>query len=276
MAFYVESYQSLQRHPKTKKAARLLECSIPCVMGHLHCLWYWCLDYAESGDLSDYDNADIADACMWEGDAQTLIHGLVMAGFLDCSEEDEPHKISVHDWYDYGGKLIEKRNANAERMRLKRTSANSNVDGNARAEDVQRTFALSKAKQSKENLSKAKQSPREESNGFHVEKPSAALTAKEIYNTEDPSPVNDWRLKLRQAGCSTAEIDRAVTELSGRQKQPSAAGKYRYLLTIVEGFRAEGAQRPPPAEPKRIRTARDVMIARGQDPDTGKRIERPP
>jgi len=37
-------------------------------VGLLHCLWWWCIDYATDGDLSRYDAEDIAIACEWEGD----------------------------------------------------------------------------------------------------------------------------------------------------------------------------------------------------------------
>ena len=109
---WIESHDNLAGHPKTRKAARSLGVSIPTMMGHLHLLWHWCLSYAEDGDLSGYDAADIAEAVMWDGDPDQFIEALLncgpagKAGFL---ERDEQGRLRVHDWYDYAGKLIEKR-----------------------------------------------------------------------------------------------------------------------------------------------------------------------
>lgn len=117
---WIESNEELAAHPKTKKAARLLEITIPTMLGHLHLLWWWCLKYAQDGDLSQYEAADLADAAAWEGDATRFVRAL-----LDCGpgesfgflEEIEDGGLMVHDWMDYAGKLIERRQANALRMK---------------------------------------------------------------------------------------------------------------------------------------------------------------
>jgi len=109
---WIESHDNLKDHPKTRRAARLLGVSVPTIIGHLHLLWHWCLSYAEDGDLSGYDAADIAEAVMWDGDPDQLIEALIncgpagKAGFL---ERDAQGRLLVHDWHDYAGKLIEKR-----------------------------------------------------------------------------------------------------------------------------------------------------------------------
>lgn len=109
---WIESHDNLAGHPKTRRAARILGLSIPTMMGHLHLLWHWCLKYADDGDLSGYDHADIADAMMWDGDPTQLIDALLScgpgdkAGFL---EYDSSGSLIVHDWFDYAGALIEKR-----------------------------------------------------------------------------------------------------------------------------------------------------------------------
>lgn len=114
---WIESHDNLKDHPKTRRAARLLGVSIPTMVGHLHLLWHWCLTYAEDGDLSGYDHEDIADAMMWEGDADDLVQALVncgpgkSAGFL---EHDQDGRLLVHDWMDYAGKLVEKRRESRE------------------------------------------------------------------------------------------------------------------------------------------------------------------
>jgi hypothetical protein len=127
---YIESQQTLGRHPKTRKAARLLSVSIPTIIGHLHLLWHWALDFAQSGDLSPYDEKEVADAAMWTEDADQFIEALVNAGFLDGDDGT----LTIHDWYDYAGRLIERREQNAQRMRDARAARERQC-----AENVQRT-----------------------------------------------------------------------------------------------------------------------------------------
>lgn len=111
---WIESHQTLRQHPKTKKLSRKLGVSIPAAIGHLHCLWWWALDYADDGDLSRYDKEDIADAAMWEVEhADIFVSAMISAGLID--ETDTGYVL--HDWSDYAGKLIERREANRERTR---------------------------------------------------------------------------------------------------------------------------------------------------------------
>lgn len=110
---WIESHQTLKDHPKTRRLARYLKISVPAAIGHLHCLWWWALDYAQDGDLSRYEPEDIADAAMWEGDAAEFVTALVKAGFLDQDGEC----LRIHDWDDYTGRLITEIETKRERKR---------------------------------------------------------------------------------------------------------------------------------------------------------------
>ena len=94
----------------------MLSISIPEVIGHLHCFWWWALDYAQDGDLSKYDIHDIAEASLWTGDAETLFAALKETGFI----RGEEATCFIHDWMDYAGRLIERRQKDAERKRKSR------------------------------------------------------------------------------------------------------------------------------------------------------------
>jgi len=127
---WIESNQELARHPKAIKAARKLGISVPAVVGHLHFLWWWCLEYANDGDLSKFDASDIAVAAGWVGDAEDFVTALVECGpgesrgFLDQTDLG----LAIHDWMDYAGRLIEKRQANTKRMQSARASHVRNTD----------------------------------------------------------------------------------------------------------------------------------------------------
>ena len=138
---WLQSHQSLGQHPKLRRLSALLGVSKAQAVGHLHCLWWWCLDYAPSGDLVKYEEIDIALAAEWTGDVADFIDGMERAGFLDRGE----HGWIVHDWRDYAGRLIEQRERNTERRRRARSvhdgATHVQRTDDARATHVQRTNA---------------------------------------------------------------------------------------------------------------------------------------
>ena len=123
---WLQSHQTLARHPKTLRAAKLLDVSTPTLIGHLHCLWWWCLDYAQEGNLNGLEPEEIAQAAVWDGDPQAFVSALLeaggigRAGFLEHSENGH---LIVHDWDDYAGLLIDRRRRNAAYKRDVRRTA---------------------------------------------------------------------------------------------------------------------------------------------------------
>lgn len=126
---WIESHQEIWRHPKTKKLARLLKISVPTAVGYLHGLWYWAMDFAQDGDISKYDPEDIADAVLWDDPADMLLNAFVEAGFVDRDDQT----ITIHDWLDYAGNLIARKEIQKEqtRERVKRYRNRRNKEGNA-------------------------------------------------------------------------------------------------------------------------------------------------
>ena len=68
--------------PRIKRVTHELGISIPEAVGHLVCLWTWCMDYTNHGDLTRYDAFDIAGGAMWVGDPEKFLTALVEAGFI--------------------------------------------------------------------------------------------------------------------------------------------------------------------------------------------------
>ena len=120
---WIESHQTLDRHPTLLQATVLLGVSKPALIGHLHLLWHWALDFAQDGDLTCYSMEQIAMAAEWPGDPRAFVEALIecgpggRAGFLDNPDHE---RLLLHDWYEYGGKLIEARKQNAERQKAHR------------------------------------------------------------------------------------------------------------------------------------------------------------
>lgn len=126
---WIESNQELGRHPKTKKLARLLGISTVTAVGHLHFLWWWALDYVQDGLLSKYDEFDIAEACMWEGDEKLFVNALIKARFIDETENG----LVIHDWFDYAGRIVTQREITKDktRERVRKYRERVNKTGNA-------------------------------------------------------------------------------------------------------------------------------------------------
>jgi hypothetical protein len=133
---WIESHEELARHPKVLKAARMLQTSVPAVIGHLHCLWWWAMSYAPDGDLTRYDDGDLAAAMLWEGEPRELVAALTEVRLLDDERV-------IHDWPEYAGRIIEKRRADADRLRAYRQANKDETrTSDNRTSDVQRTNAV--------------------------------------------------------------------------------------------------------------------------------------
>jgi DnaD/phage-associated family protein len=133
---WIESHQGLAKHPKTLKLARKLNINIAQAIGHLHLFWWWAMEYAQDGDLSHCDPEDIAIAADWPGDAGLFVDSLVDSGFVDRGDDGN---LSIHDWYEYAGKLIERRIADAERKRKERKKKDVHKTSAGHPQDVERT-----------------------------------------------------------------------------------------------------------------------------------------
>jgi hypothetical protein len=140
---WIESHQELGRHPKTRRLAKQLGISRPAAVGHLHYLWWWAMDFAQSGDVTDFDSDEIAEAALWDGGSVEFFQALATSGFIDViclPGQDE--KCLLHDWHSYAGRLVEKREANAKRMRDARAERQAEAAAppvNERAAHVQCT-----------------------------------------------------------------------------------------------------------------------------------------
>ena len=149
---YVESHQEISRHPKTMRLMRNLGVSKNEAIGLIHQLWWWAMDFAPDGDLSRFDAEDIAASIDYEGDPYELMIALVESGWLDKTPEESG--ISIHDWEHYGGKFVQRKIANAERMRNARAANKTSTDEDvqqacdARAAHVQESVPLNRTEQS--------------------------------------------------------------------------------------------------------------------------------
>ena len=125
---WIESHQELGRHPKARRMARQLNISRPAVVGHLHYLWWWAMDFAQDGDVTDFDGEEIAEAALWDGEPCDFFSALTECGFVDrvqCPVNGEMYIL--HDWESYAGKLVAHRKANANKQKAWRERQKSDI-----------------------------------------------------------------------------------------------------------------------------------------------------
>ena len=125
---WIESHQELRHHYKTKRLARELKVTVAAAVGHLHFLWWWAVDFAPDGDLSKFDDVEIADAIGYEGkDPSKAKAALISAGFLDNSEH---RALMIHDWQEYAGRTLIQREKARTRAKNHREKQSAQGTGN--------------------------------------------------------------------------------------------------------------------------------------------------
>jgi len=124
---WIQVHQSLPTHRKTLAAAAILGVSGVQMVGHLVTFWLWCLDNAPMGQLGETPNAVIASAALWPGEPDVFVSTLCSTRLLDGA----PGNLAIHNWPQYGGKLVESRTRDAARQRAFRERARPPVSDGA-------------------------------------------------------------------------------------------------------------------------------------------------
>jgi len=108
---WIEAHQGLANHIKTIKLRKLLKIKKIEAVGILFMFWWWSLDNAPDGDISALDDDDISEIVEFKPKGNiTVLTALIESGFVDENKH-------IHDWYEYAGKLIDKRKSDAERKK---------------------------------------------------------------------------------------------------------------------------------------------------------------
>jgi len=88
---WIKSSVDLAGHPKLYKLMSILKVNQNEAIGIMHRFWWWCLQYAETGDLSEVDSTVLN---------TTLGTHNILETMIECKFVDnEP--LQVHDWFDF-------------------------------------------------------------------------------------------------------------------------------------------------------------------------------
>jgi hypothetical protein len=112
---WIEVHQALRDHRKILDLSEALDLPEPYIVGNLIYLWLWAVDNAPDGVLPK-SRRIIEKAAAWQGQQGRFVDALITCELLD----DDQGVLSIHDWDDYVGKLIDQRQSNAARQRAHR------------------------------------------------------------------------------------------------------------------------------------------------------------
>ena len=119
---WIELHQAVWTHRKIFELASLLGIDETYAAAHAIRLWTWALDNAPDGDLSALSDRVIAFGAGWRKKPTDFVEAMVEAGLLDRADhgDDGPRSLLVHDWDEYAGRLLERRQKDADRKRNSR------------------------------------------------------------------------------------------------------------------------------------------------------------
>lgn len=224
---WIELHQTVWTHRKTLLLGHALDLPPAYAAAHMLQLWCWALDNAPDGDLSGLPPAVIAAGAGWTGDPGQFVDAAVDAGFLD--REDDC--LLIHDWYDYAGKLIEKRQQDAERKRRARTTAK-------RRQDVQWT-SIGQDADVAGNRTVPNPTSTDDDNAPARDESEASDPAKEeclaLINRSRP----DWVLsgeRYREFLSYEDRLPWAVIRTAVDKTLAAGARDLKYCLRILEGY----------------------------------------
>lgn len=100
---WIEAHQKLKDHPKVLDLMNTMQWDVDQTIGKLFRFWWWCVDYAEDGDLGKHNDARIAASVGLNGVyGKEFVEAMVQSGWIDR----DPY-FRVHDWWDCIGKYLQ-------------------------------------------------------------------------------------------------------------------------------------------------------------------------
>lgn len=97
---WLESHQTLQRHPKALRLSKIMGWSIYETIGRLHAFWWWCLDYHPLGSILGLSKDDLQEPLgLQSDDCKRFIDAMIDVNFIDLDQK-------IHDWHLYAGRYL--------------------------------------------------------------------------------------------------------------------------------------------------------------------------
>jgi hypothetical protein len=198
---YIELHQAVFDHRKTIEVADSLDLPEVYVVGHLAALWAWAIDNCQSGVLPSSHRV-IARGARWPGDPNLFVTSLITSGYVDQTLDG----LLIHDWPDYGGKLIAKRQANAAKQaRYRERQEGSELRNQSVTDTLPSRYPLEKSRVEKSRVEKNISPPTPSPGEPTTPKPKTIKTPVPD-NFIDQIPVGVVQDMSDEQGMSLAEI----------------------------------------------------------------------
>lgn len=149
--------QTLRDHHKICDAADALQVDPAHMTGMMILFWLWAIDNAPSGQLGKVSAAAIARGAQYKGDPAEFVEVLKNQHLLDVSEDGV---LTIHDWEERAGQLIDRRQKDAARKAAERAAKKAEAS-EGRPPDV-REKSAARVEQSRVEQSRVDIPPSEE------------------------------------------------------------------------------------------------------------------
>jgi hypothetical protein len=106
---WIKSPVTLLNNLQMALLAQALEVPLTKAIGHLHTIFWWCLEHAADGHLETRDPRVLASAGLWEGDPEIFVRALVQTGWIAPTEKG----FQICRWEDYAGPVLKNRQRQA-------------------------------------------------------------------------------------------------------------------------------------------------------------------
>lgn len=116
---WIEFHAGLRDHWKIKRLSIELKCSYPQALGHISCLWCWCIDNAASGYLKKFSDEELCEAARISVKIPFKMT-LKRVELLDSNDR-------IHDWGKHGLKYLESTRKRVREHRLRKRYSNVTV-----------------------------------------------------------------------------------------------------------------------------------------------------
>ena len=271
---WIKSEQALASHPKVHLLAKELGVSVPQVLGHLHLLWWWALDYADDGNLTRYRDF-IPNASQWVGDEEYYTESLIKHGFIDVKDNE----LWIHDWLDYTGALIETREKDAERKRQARARKSANSKNSTNREtwetatnpsevsaghpkDIPSPSAVEKTRLEKTKLEKTNSGNSKELQQVDVVKTDNKIVFKALCETlqyDTQGLTTSARGQLNKASKELAEVGATPHDIEVRAKNFALSFGWKPTPMALVKHWASMQQPQPKLSPKELNDLQSKM-----------------
>lgn len=104
---WYKAYANLKGHRKRYRLAAKLGISPLEALAYIHLWFSHIAEYASHGDLTGFENKELALACEWSGDPDAFIGALMDVGFIENGRGGKAgSRLIAHDWYKENGRFI--------------------------------------------------------------------------------------------------------------------------------------------------------------------------